>query len=841
MTGHRLVTYIMVIALVIATATWLGGPPARADYGAYGECTTGFALPGFDATEVAPQDKTVEYKYPGLDPGLAAVEEPSDDELRLLDDEHQQGGTENHMLIAWRNHMDKRTTAGAKPMAFQRWKTNYITVIKNRRVGPAFEEFLWNELWKLAASESAGWIKGSKIDPGILPNAPVFDITNVTNNVPPRLWTIVEAKSGDSLASHAKNQFKEHVRMAGQTGSSLVMMFGRLPSPATQRWIKRTLDQLRNDGITMPTAVCVKYWPTKAVPEHPGGPGGPGGAAALPLPLGDAPDSPEDQAVRDEIEVALDQPANPVQQPAPAQQPKPAPIEVQAGQAPARAPAPQQQPAQQPAPQQRPVPAPAVPAVPAPQAPAAPPPPIVIPVPVPVPAPIPAAPIPIPAPAAPAPVAPVPAAPAPAAPAPAAPAPAAPAPLPAPQQAPLAPAAPAMNYGGIDFSTLELRYVTDTVAGKPAMQYAFRASSTTSDDVPSYGGQRNAQMAMDAFYVWMALSPDKFWVNLNPTEPDRVIDGEFGKTQAGQVLLEADLEMKEVSGRLQRDDTPVGKRFEDALRGTDKCFLGRRQWIEPTPATVREDGDQLYIIDAPLTVKVGLEDSDISPNESCDGQDPAITAQNGKLYLDMIMPAVIEAINRDPKFADLRRVYASRIAAEWYRKRNADKPTQYADIIDSGNVAAWTVPWNSREVFDRYVYSFNHAKPTFSWKTQEGDRTWTRTNSWGGVDFSKIELKDVGEQEFTTKYQPIANTAGPSIVGPIEQQSSDDIWIGDITTSVPLNQIWPQQPTSWTPYEIPNPATSKPYFYVLVTLPVAAWLATGGVLWWRRRKAANGG
>lgn len=238
MSGQKVTTYAMVIALVIATAAWLGGPTARADYGAYGECTTGFALPGFDATEVAPENSTVEYRYPGLDPGLEAVEEPSDDELRILDDEHQPGGTENHMLIAWRNHIDRKAAAGAKPMAFQRWKSNYITVIKNRRVGPAFEDYLWNELWKLAGSESAGWIK-------------------------------------------------------------------------------RTLDQLRNEGVTMPTAVCVKYWPTKAVPEGPGGPGGPGGAASLPLPLGDAPDSPEDQAVRDEIEVALDQSATPAQPPAP--------------------------------------------------------------------------------------------------------------------------------------------------------------------------------------------------------------------------------------------------------------------------------------------------------------------------------------------------------------------------------------------------------------------------------------------------------------------------------------------------------------------------------------------
>src|SRR5437868_8318750 len=106
MIRHRITVCSVVLTLVIATAAWLGGPTARADYGAYGDCTTGFALPGFDATEVAPQDKMVEYRYPGLDPGLEAVEEPSKDDLEELENEGLPGGTENHMLIAWRNHVD---------------------------------------------------------------------------------------------------------------------------------------------------------------------------------------------------------------------------------------------------------------------------------------------------------------------------------------------------------------------------------------------------------------------------------------------------------------------------------------------------------------------------------------------------------------------------------------------------------------------------------------------------------------------------------------------------------------------------------------------------------------
>ncbi|MGW6840807.1 hypothetical protein [Streptomyces sp. NPDC054958] len=69
------------------------------------------------------------------------------------------------------------------------------------------------------------------------------------------------------------------------------------------------------------------------------------------------------------------------------------------------------------------------------------------------------------------------------------------------------------------------------------MQYAFRADASPADHV-SFGGRRTAQLASDSFFVRTELPPPALSVNLNPDEPDRIIDEKFGRTDVGRVLLE---------------------------------------------------------------------------------------------------------------------------------------------------------------------------------------------------------------------------------------------------------------------------------------------------------------
>jgi len=88
--------------------------------------------------------------------------------------------------------------------------------------------------------------------------------------------------------------------------------------------------------------------------------------------------------------------------------------------------------------------------------------------------------------------------------------------------------------GGVDFSTLELRYISDTFVGAPGVKYSYSVDPDPGQTV-SYGGADAAKLAADSFFVWLALPEDSFTVNLNPEEPDRIVDSQFGRTDAGRV------------------------------------------------------------------------------------------------------------------------------------------------------------------------------------------------------------------------------------------------------------------------------------------------------------------
>ncbi|MFG2975450.1 hypothetical protein ACGFYY_21025 [Streptomyces sp. NPDC048331] len=393
----------------------------------------------------------------------------------------------------------------------------------------------------------------------------------------------------------------------------------------------------------------------------------------------------------------------------------------------------------------------------------------------------------------------------------------------------------AEELGGVDFSTLELRYVSDTYHKGSGVQYALKADASPADQ-ESFGGRRAAQLASDSFFVWLELPPSAFTVNLNPDEPERIIDEKFGRTDAGRVLLEADLAMKKSVAQFIHPDTPSGKDYWAALQGDTKC-LSMRQWIVPDTATVRDDDDELYILDAPLLVKM---ESDIVKAQGvggvagCGQQDEADTRHNEDVYRTTILPQVQEAVNHAPEYADLRRVYASRVAAEWFRRRSSTKTTAYSHLIGKGDISHWASreDWTPRAVFDRYVQSYTNGEFNVTHTTTEGTIVYTRTYVYGGVDFSRIDQNEVGAAAFAKDHPSLAASARESLNGPSsEGNEGNDIWLGGQTTAVPTAEA----------FAVPVPAPSKPLFYALAALPLTAWIVTGGVLVRRRRANSSAG
>lgn len=356
--------------------------------------------------------------------------------------------------------------------------------------------------------------------------------------------------------------------------------------------------------------------------------------------------------------------------------------------------------------------------------------------------------------------------------------------------------------GGIDLSSLELRYVAEP--GQGGFEYAFSASEGSGGTDPAAGLDVAAQQS-DAFFVWLSLPRSDFWVNLNPNEPDRIVDEDLGNTEAGRVLLEADLQLKRSVGELIHPDTDLGARFWDEFEANNAgaaqyCF-SFRQWIVPRPATVYEDGDGLFILDAPLEVKLEteyLESQGVeSPVGSCPGQPPAVEQANEATFRSLILPRLEEAVNHGPEYADLRRVYLSRVAAEWYRERNLSQATAYGDLIDNGDITPWTLrdDWSPRDTFDQYVRSYTEGEFDVMRETVQGDLILTNSYFYGGVDFAHVEFDAVSSERFERDWPELSRTVDGAFDEPMDRRGGG-LWIGSasavpVAETEPANELLP--------------------------------------------------
>ncbi|WP_158794960.1 hypothetical protein [Streptomyces sp. NRRL S-337] len=306
--------------------------------------------------------------------------------------------------------------------------------------------------------------------------------------------------------------------------------------------------------------------------------------------------------------------------------------------------------------------------------------------------------------------------------------------------------------GGIDFTTVELRYLSASPGNRLGFTYGFTAQRGAGKKPPN--GLQSLRETSDSFYVWLALDPSKLWVNLNPNEPDRIIDKQLARTDAGRVLLEADLRLKQIDANLLYRDTAVGNEYWKRRGNNVRCF-DQRLWITPGEAKVYTKGDELYILDAPLKVEAEPDNIGNTGNRSHRGC-PRLSADAeirvSAAYNALVLPRIVREVNEGAEFAALRRVYLSRIAAEWIRQRTAVQETGFEYAIDSGDVSRWTSKrkWSPHTVFERYAKYYD---------TMAACRTCTKEQLYriasGGVNFGRVVKRNVSKAEFDAKWRHV--------------------------------------------------------------------------------------
>ncbi|WNI23293.1 hypothetical protein [Streptomyces sp. ITFR-16] len=431
--------------------------------------------------------------------------------------------------------------------------------------------------------------------------------------------------------------------------------------------------------------------------------------------------------------------------------------------------------------------------------------------------------------------------------------------------------------GGIDFSTMEISYVGTPVKGK-GLDYSMKADYVKDPDAaPGYGGDAKLQLASDAFFTWLALTPDKFWVNLNPVRPDLIMDKDFAKTDAGRVLLEADLILKhDYADAMNPDKYERGERFWKAAPRTPEgmpCLPIIRQWITPKPAKIREQDGGIYILDAPLKVNMEVPTGPDVPASSCKLTDTQ-TKQAEELILSTIQPELERRVNDDASYADLRRVYSSRVAAEYIRRKDAVDATDFRKIINSNDVKRWPLRgenknWDKKTVYDKYVDSFRNGDYKFE-RVYDG-KVWIL--SMGGVDFSKAPKKNITRTQFNTEHRGLDRTTRTSVQAEVTYRDSETAYLGGSTADQPTSPEDPKPTPTPTgtggPKPTDGPSSPAPSASApgggghttppakdpegdlahtgndlpvgLITGAAAGLAVVGGALtWWMRRRRAPG-
>ncbi|SFX63232.1 hypothetical protein [Streptomyces atratus] len=278
------------------------------------------------------------------------------------------------------------------------------------------------------------------------------------------------------------------------------------------------------------------------------------------------------------------------------------------------------------------------------------------------------------------------------------------------------------------------------------------------------------------------MPSETFWVNLNPTEPDRIVDTDLGRTDVGRILLQADLQLKKTTAALIHPKTALGKKFWNRIGG--KC-MSFRTWIVPGQARVNEQDDQLYILDAPLKVKMESQHLSGHGSESAasctDRSAPGSEERNEKTFRDLILPGIERAVNHASQYADLRRVYLSRVAAERYRERDTQGPSTYGDLIDRGDVSRWETrtKWKPRDTFDAYVHSYKHGEFKVTERTRKGNYIYTQTYIYGGVDLSRLQLQKVAPADaFRDRWAGMQQDTARSVQAARPAANGSQIWMG---------------------------------------------------------------
>jgi hypothetical protein len=331
------------------------------------------------------------------------------------------------------------------------------------------------------------------------------------------------------------------------------------------------------------------------------------------------------------------------------------------------------------------------------------------------------------------------------------------------------------DLGGINFTSIKLNSIAVSTDQDGGVNFdlILKAQKATGTS-PGINLINSTTLGLTAFNTGLAVPDDKFWVNLNPWEPDRIIDEQLWQSEVGRIMLEADLQMKkDLSNYGNPCSNETGKALWKLLHEKQDTLIQRcmmmfpgeikdinniwfspvmSSWIVPDKvyAYTNAHRTQIYIINATLTIQGELiteqthfkvKDQDrgtLSKGclEELNKSAEEYGQYNYELIDRMILPYVIADVNRGEKYEDLRDIFIALALAQWYKLSIPPRMDIFRDRLESSSFAVSKSMrlWSPKEIWDELVNSYyNHEYICWVNTTNNSSPT-----TWGGVIFKGI-------------------------------------------------------------------------------------------------------
>ncbi len=282
------------------------------------------------------------------------------------------------------------------------------------------------------------------------------------------------------------------------------------------------------------------------------------------------------------------------------------------------------------------------------------------------------------------------------------------------------------------------------------------------------------------FLASLTIPNRDMWVNLSPSESDRIIPDNFARTETGHALLAQDYLLKQFTSSLMHPEDPVGKEFWTKIYakafekfGTTEIPIDtfNKVWITADRADIYQKDDTALLVDSHLKVMLQQDFMAIRQNkeqyavaaDTLAQESDGARQMTSDLVREVIIPVMENEINTGSNFAQVRQIYNSMILATWYKKtlRKSLLGQIYADKSKAAGIET-SDPQAREKIYQQYLEAFqlgafNYIKNDTNPSTQE---TLPRKYFSGGVALlpDAAMIKVVDERSARNQFLGLRNT-----------------------------------------------------------------------------------